>query len=70
MSDTEQLARNIGDEITTFIAGLADEGQRSAVVLGAARCDVALERLLKKVTMHHPAEQIIFSIQIGHSERD
>jgi hypothetical protein len=54
MSDTEQLARNIGDEITTFIAGLADEGQRSAVVLGAARCDVALERLLKKGTMHHP----------------
>lgn len=54
MLNEDHVAENIGEDIARFMMGLANEGQRSAVVLGAARCDVALERLLKKVTMHHP----------------
>ena len=34
--------------------GLAEESDRSAVILGAARLDLALERLLKQVMYHHP----------------
>ena len=44
----------IGEDIGKFIGDLASEGERSAVVLGAARFDVALERLLKKVMRQHP----------------
>jgi len=41
-------------EISNFVAGLAAESERSAVVLGAARLDLALENLLKASMQHHP----------------
>lgn len=41
-------------EAVDFVLGLAAESDRSAVILGAARLDVALERLLKQVMQHHP----------------
>jgi hypothetical protein len=45
------------DDLLTFVGGLARESDRSAVILGAARLDVGLERLLKKVMAHHPGGQ-------------
>jgi hypothetical protein len=53
---TEQYDRNI-DELGTFIEGLASESDRSAVIVGAARLDVGLERLLKKAMSHQPGGQ-------------
>lgn len=41
-------------ELVSFIVGLAKEGERSLVIGGAARIDVALERLLKSITRHSP----------------
>lgn len=41
-------------EMSNFVLSLAAEGDRSAVILGAARLDVGLERLLKQVMLHHP----------------
>jgi hypothetical protein len=41
----------LGTTITNFMVDLALEGDRSAVVLGAARLDLALENLLSKVLM-------------------
>jgi DNA-binding MltR family transcriptional regulator len=38
--------------LVNFITGLAKEGERALVIGGAARLDVALERLLKSVTRH------------------
>lgn len=37
-----------------MVSGLMAEGERAAVVVGAARLDLALERLLKSVMHHHP----------------
>ena len=45
---------DVGQEIGVLICSLAREGERSAVVVGAARLDVALERFLKRVMHHHP----------------
>jgi hypothetical protein len=42
------------NETTSFVEGLAKEGERAAVVLSAARLDVSLERLLKKLMHPHP----------------
>ena len=42
------------EEMASFMLGLAKEGDRSAVVLGAARIDVALEDLLKSIMRPHP----------------
>src|ERR1700727_2523834 len=52
MTDTKWL--RIGSEIGSLIGGLVLEGERALVVVGAARLDVALEELLKKVLRHHP----------------
>lgn len=49
-ADVERLTATV----TNFVVELAKEGERSAVVLGAARLDVSLEYLLKKVILHHP----------------
>lgn len=40
-------------EIRIFVQELATEGERAAVVLGTARIDVELERLLKKIMRHN-----------------
>lgn len=40
-----------------FVTGLANLDHRSAVILGAARIDVGLERLLKRVMRYHPGGQ-------------
>lgn len=53
-SQIEELQNRLIQEITDFVKGLAREGERAAVVLGAARLDVALELLLKKLMHHHP----------------
>ncbi len=42
------------EEMASFMLELAKEGDRSAVVLGAARIDVALEDLLKSIMRPHP----------------
>ena len=44
--------KKMGYEMVDFVIKLAGESERSAVVLGAARIDYSLERLIKKV-MHH-----------------
>lgn len=41
-------------ELTIFIEGLANEGERALVIGGAARIDVALEHLIRRVTSHQP----------------
>jgi len=41
-------------EILKLISQLLSESERAAVVLGAARLDLALERSLKKAMKHHP----------------
>ena len=49
-----KMGTEIGKEAGTFTVGLAKEGERSAVVLGAARLDVSLEHLLKAILCHNP----------------
>ena len=49
-SDVAEKAKNIG----RFLAQLAAEGERSAVVLGASRADTALDELLKKCLRPNP----------------
>lgn len=46
--------QGVGEDAAVFVQGLAKESDRSAVILGAARLDVSLERLLKAVMSHHP----------------
>src|SRR5437867_12802997 len=41
-------------ELAEFVSQLAAEGERSAVVLTAAKLDVQLEELLKKIIGPHP----------------
>lgn len=53
-SEIEELQERLIQETTNFVVGLAREGERAAVVLGAARLDVSLERLLKKLMHPHP----------------
>lgn len=50
LKDTQAYLR----ELTDFLTGLANEGQRALVIGGAARIDVAVERLLKAVTLPCP----------------
>ena len=45
------------DKLVTLVKGLVSESDRSAVILGAARLDVGLERLLKKAMSHQPGGQ-------------
>jgi hypothetical protein len=42
------------EAIADFILALAQEGERSAVVLGASRADTALDELLKSFFFSHP----------------
>ena len=51
-SDKEMF--DFGEGLGSFMSGLALEGDRTLVIGGAARLDVTLERLLKKVMLHHP----------------
>jgi hypothetical protein len=53
-SEIEELQERLIQETTNFVVSLAKEGERAAVVLGAARLDVSLERLLKKLMRPHP----------------
>jgi DNA-binding MltR family transcriptional regulator len=41
------------DELTAFMVNLAQESDRSAVIIGAARLDITLERLLKRSMHNH-----------------
>jgi hypothetical protein len=50
----DKQAREIAAEIGDLVKGLAKEGERAAVVVGAARLDLALEHLLKKAMHPHP----------------
>ncbi len=43
------IGHDIGYNVGKFIAKLATESERSAIILGAAKLDQALENLLKKV---------------------
>jgi hypothetical protein len=53
-SEIERLQERLSQEVGDFVVGLAREGERAAVVLGAARLDVSLENLLKKLMHPHP----------------
>ena len=44
------LVKERGGDLGKFVAELAEEGERSAVVLGASRADSLLEELLKVTT--------------------
>jgi hypothetical protein len=50
----DERITQISVEISKFVGELAEESERSAVVLGAARLDVSLEKLLKGIMHHHP----------------
>lgn len=52
--ELEELQDRLIQETSSFVEGLAQEGERAAVVLGAARLDVALERFLKRLMHHNP----------------
>jgi hypothetical protein len=54
---TPEQQQKLAGEMMEFVLDLAREGERSAVVLGAARLDVALEHFLKKVIQNHPTRQ-------------
>ena len=49
----EELQDRLIQETAEFVIGIAREGERAAVVLGSARLDVSLERLLKKLMQPH-----------------
>jgi hypothetical protein len=49
----DEQRMTIVKDVSAFVVGLAKEGERTAVVLGSARLDVALEQLLKKQMHHH-----------------
>lgn len=53
-SEIENLEKYLIRETTHFVEGLAKEGERAAVVLGAARLDISLKHILKKL-MHPPS---------------
>ena len=48
------LVKERGGDLGKFVAELAEEGERSAVVLGASRADSLLEELLKGTMRRHP----------------
>jgi hypothetical protein len=54
LSDKE---KELANEVARFILKVAGESDRAAVIIGAARLDVGLEGLLKKVMSHHPGSQ-------------
>ncbi len=54
-----------GGDLGKFVAGLAEEGERSAVVLGASRADSLLEELLKATMRRHPGGSDNFSTSIA-----
>jgi len=57
MSNNPQTSDQTSDfvkDLVSYITGLVKEGERSLVIGGAARIDVALERLLKSITRHSP----------------
>lgn len=47
-------ANRITEEVMSVISKLARESERSAVIIGAARLDAALEKLLRAVLRHNP----------------
>src|SRR5207245_320315 len=51
---SQERALEFTAELVSFIGGLANEGERTLVIGGAARIDVAIERLLRAVMQHHP----------------
>jgi hypothetical protein len=53
-SDLESLGAQIGTEISALVLGLMKEGERAAVVVGAARLELAVERLLTRSMQLHP----------------
>jgi hypothetical protein len=42
------------EEVGTFVIGLLEESERMAVIMGAARLEMGLEQLLKRVMRHNP----------------
>jgi len=44
----------MGNEISVLVLGMMKEGERAAVVVGAARLELALERLLTRSMQLHP----------------
>ena len=42
------------EEVGHFVLGLLEESERMAVIMGAARLELGLERLLKRVMRHNP----------------
>lgn len=55
--EIKKEVKEAASRIVEFIISLADMDHRSAVILGAARVDVALEGLLKRVMIYHPGGQ-------------
>jgi len=56
MEDSKFIDR-VNEDLTAFMGVLASEGERAAVVVGCARIDLALERLLKSVMEPNPGGQ-------------
>jgi hypothetical protein len=51
---TSDHGAEIGNEISVLVVGMMKEGERAAVVVGAARLELALERLLTRSMQLHP----------------
>jgi hypothetical protein len=49
-----KIGYDLGYELAVLLRGMLAEGERASVVVGAARLDLALERLLKWYLLHHP----------------
>lgn len=52
--ELDQDAKEYVENISSFMVNMSNESDRSAVIIGAARLDIALERLLKRVMHNHP----------------
>lgn len=55
--DTARYLQEVGREVGSFVQRLLSAGDRAAVVLGAARLDVALENALRALMSAHPNGQ-------------
>lgn len=50
----DDAVSRLSAEMIAFGKQLAEESDRAALIIGAVRIDIALERVLKSVMLHHP----------------
>lgn len=55
--EVEAIGADVSKSVGGFVSRLLMQGDRTAVILGAARLDVALEAALRAIMRHHPGGQ-------------